>query len=40
MYMLDDTVGPRKLEPVAYTKDQLQVIPAGERLPPKTVLRK
>lgn len=39
MYLLDGKIGPRKTEPVAYTKNQLQIIPKNERMPPQSVLR-
>jgi len=39
LYLLDGDVGKRKVEPVAYTKNQLQVIPENEQYPTKEVIR-
>lgn len=33
MYLLDGNIGPQKTEPVAYTKNQLQVVPKNEQYP-------
>lgn len=39
LYLLDGTIGPRKITPVAYTKSQLQPISSSERLPDPKVVR-
>jgi hypothetical protein len=39
MYLLDGEVGKRKVEPVAYTKNQLQFIPKNEQKPDRSVVR-
>jgi len=38
-YLLDGTHGTLKVEDVAYTRNQLQVIPKDEKLPPTSVIR-
>ena len=39
LYLLNGVIGSRKVEPVAYTKNQLQVIPKNEQLPKPNVIR-
>jgi len=39
MYLLDGNVSEKKLSMVAYTKNQLQVIPKNEQIPINTVIR-
>jgi hypothetical protein len=38
LYLLDGDVGKRKIEPVGYTKNQLQVIPKNERTPDSSLI--
>jgi hypothetical protein len=38
-YLLDGSHGTEKVENVAYTRNQLQVIPENEQLPPTSVIR-
>ena len=40
LYLLDGDVGKRKTEPVAYTKNQLQVIPKDEQMPSAELIHK
>ena len=40
LYLLDGEVGRRKLEPVGYTKNQLQVIPKDEQMPSSELIHK
>lgn len=40
MYQLDGTFTDDKLSKVAYTKNQLQVVPENEQMPPKELLDK
>jgi hypothetical protein len=39
MYLLDGNVGPDKVHPVAYTKNQLQLVPKNEKLPNTNTIR-
>lgn len=39
MYLLDGNVGKRNTEPVAYTKNQLQLVPENEQYPTKAIIR-
>ena len=39
MYLLDGTVGEDKIHPVAYTKNQLQLVPKNEKLPNVATIR-
>ena len=39
MYLLDGKVGKREVTPIAYTKNQLQVVPADEKPPNPKVIR-
>ena len=39
MYLLDGNVGPYKVTPVAYTKNQLQLVPKKEKLPNTNIIR-
>lgn len=39
MYLLDGNVGKNKIEPITYTKNQLQTIDANELYPTKEVIR-
>ncbi len=39
LYLLSGNVGKRQVEPVAYTKNQLQVIPKNELKPDRNVIR-
>jgi hypothetical protein len=39
MYLVDGTSGPNKILPVAYTRNQLQIIPPDEQYPDKKVIR-
>jgi hypothetical protein len=38
-YLVDGDVGPNKIRPVAYTKNQLQVVPEDEQYPDTKVIR-
>lgn len=40
LYLLDGNVGPRKLDPTPYTKNQLQVVDDGEENPPESILQR
>ena len=40
LYLLDGNVGDKKLDPIPYTRNQLQLVEKDEELPPESILKK